>query len=303
MRIILAFTYNNLLLLTFAALVILPTILIFLIMGKKILTAKDLYAGGKMIAFIKGNRSVNPKNISKKKESLEKFGMNLVPLMYVEGQKAVNDGCTLVHPITKEDIPDEEASKYVAIVEGQHRYTAAKETDLNEEMLFLYECYSDKDTNEILAETNTVTDPWSGADYANGAALFNPQNELAKFTKELADLGYPTTTIGYIACFAPGKLGKTAYSKLIAGKEIKTDYNLERAKYFLDAARTKFKDTFIAKRYLITVVADLSTEHGYKRVCDALKQMPDAIVKRVQEAKSEEKQGILKMTLENLLNK
>ena len=86
-------------------------------------------------------------------------------------------------------------------------------------------------------------------------------------------------------------------------KEIKTDYNLERAKYFLDAARTKFDNSFIAKRYLITVVADLSTEHGYKLVCDALKQMPDAIVKRVLEAKSEEKQSILKMTLESLLNK
>ena len=79
--------------------------------------------------------------------------------------------CILLRKIA---IPNEEASKYVAIIEGQHRYTAAKETDLNEEMLFLYECYSDKDTNEILAETNTVTDPWSGADYANGAALFNP---------------------------------------------------------------------------------------------------------------------------------
>ena len=93
-----------------------------------------------MIAFIKGNRSVNSKNISRKKKSFEKFGMNLVPLMYVDGQKAVNDGCTLVHPITKEDIPDEEASKYVAIVEGQHRYTAAEETGLDEEKLFLYEC-------------------------------------------------------------------------------------------------------------------------------------------------------------------
>ena len=287
-------------------------------MNKNIVTLKDLFIGGKMIAFIKGNRSVNSKNISRKKKSFEKFGMNLVPLMYVDGQKAVNDGCTLVHPITKEDIPDEEASKYVAIVEGQHRYTTAEETGLDEEKLFLYECYSNENTKEILSETNTITDPWSGADYANGAALFNPQNELAKFTKELADLGYPTTTIGYIACFAPGKLGssaasdvykrqgklgKTAYCNLIAGKEIKTDYNLERAKYFLDAARTKFDNSFIAKRYLITVVADLSTEHGYKLVCDALKQMPDAIVKRVLEAKSEEKQSILKMTLESLLNK
>ena len=39
--------------------------------------------------------------------------------------------------------------------------------------------------------------------------------------KNFADLGYPTTTMGYIACFAPGKLGKTAYCNLIAGKEIK----------------------------------------------------------------------------------
>ena len=99
-------------------------------MNKNIISVKDLYIGGKMIAFIKGNRSVNSKNISRKKKSFEKFGMNLVPLMYVDGQKAVNDGCTLVHPITKEDIPDEEASKYVAIVEGQHRYTAAEEKGL-----------------------------------------------------------------------------------------------------------------------------------------------------------------------------
>lgn len=152
-------------------------------MKKNIITVKDLYVEGKMIAFIKGNRSVNSKNISRKKKSFEKFGMNLVPLMYVDGQKAVNDGCTLVHPITKEDIPDEEASKYVAIVEGQHRYTAAEETGLDEEKLFLYECYSNENTKEILSETNTITDPWSGADYANGAALFNPQNKLAKFTK------------------------------------------------------------------------------------------------------------------------
>ena len=152
-------------------------------MKKNIITVKDLYVEGKMIAFIKGNRSVNSKNISRKKKSFEKFGMNLVPLMYVDGQKAVNDGCTLVHPITKEDIPDEEASKYVAIVEGQHRYTAAEETGLDEEKLFLYECYSNENTKEILSETNTITDPWSGADYANGAALFNPQNELAKLSK------------------------------------------------------------------------------------------------------------------------
>ena len=56
-------------------------------MKKNIISVKDLYIGGKMIAFIKGNRSVNSKNISRKKKSFEKFGMNLVPLMYVDGSK------------------------------------------------------------------------------------------------------------------------------------------------------------------------------------------------------------------------
>ena len=56
-------------------------------MKKNIITVKDLYVEGKMIAFIKGNRSVNSKNISRKKKSFEKFGMNLVPLMYVRSEE------------------------------------------------------------------------------------------------------------------------------------------------------------------------------------------------------------------------
>lgn len=39
-------------------------------MNKNIVTLKDLFIGGKMIAFIKGNRSVNSKNISRKKSPL-----------------------------------------------------------------------------------------------------------------------------------------------------------------------------------------------------------------------------------------
>lgn len=270
-------------------------------MSTKIITLKELLKSGKMIAFTKGNRNIKLENLSKKKESFEKFGTNLVPLMYVDGQKVVSDGCTLVHPLTEEDISNKEANKYVVIVEGQHRYMAAKEMNLDEEKLYLYECYSDKNVKEILAETNTITDPWNGLDYANGAALFNPQNEFANFAKELANLGYPISVIGYIACFAPYRLGKQMYSDLIAGKEVKISYNLERAKYFLDSARTKFENTFISKKYLITVVSDLSTEYGYKPVCDAIKQIPDVVVKKVLEVKSYERQGVIRETLEYFL--
>lgn len=270
-------------------------------MKKNIITLSELVADGKMIAFIKGNRSVNSKNISKKKTSFEKFGMNLVPLMYVEGQKAIDDGCVLIHPITRKEIPKEEAYKYVAIIEGQNRYVAAKEKGLGEDNLYLYECYSDENIKKILAETNIVVEPWNGLDYANGAVLFNPENQLAQFAKELADLSYPISTIGYIACFASGKLGKSAYSNLIAGKDIKVEYDVIRAKCFLEAARKRFGDGFISKRYLVSVVVDLSTKYGYKTVCKAVEQIPEDTIKRVLKAKADDKQPILKASLEGIL--
>ena len=39
-------------------------------MNKNIVTLKDLFIGGKMIAFIKGNRSVNSKTFQERKSPL-----------------------------------------------------------------------------------------------------------------------------------------------------------------------------------------------------------------------------------------
>ena len=94
----------------------------------------------------------------------------------------------------------------------------------------LYECYSNENTKEILSLKQTQLLTRGVVQIMPMARHYlTPQNELANLQK---NLDYPTTTIGYIACFAPRELGKTAYCNLIAGKEIKTDYNLERAKYF-----------------------------------------------------------------------
>ena len=59
-------------------------------------TLASLMRDGKKVAFISGNRGVNSKNITSKKESFGKFECNIVPLMYVDGTKAVKDGCNLV---------------------------------------------------------------------------------------------------------------------------------------------------------------------------------------------------------------
>ena len=64
-------------------------------------TLASLISEGKKVAFISGNRNVNSKNITSKKESFGRFECNIVPLMYVSGTKAVEDGCKLVDADTK----------------------------------------------------------------------------------------------------------------------------------------------------------------------------------------------------------
>lgn len=93
---------------------------------KKIFTLADVKAEGKAIAFVYGNRDIAAKNKNNKKSSLTECSMNLVPMLLVEGKKAVEDGCKLMNP-NGEEIPDNAADSYYVVVDGQHRYTAAME--------------------------------------------------------------------------------------------------------------------------------------------------------------------------------
>ena len=58
-------------------------------------TLKDIKSEGINVCFIKGNRQVSNKNVKSKTTSIKEYGI-LVPLMYVKGTKAVEDGCSLI---------------------------------------------------------------------------------------------------------------------------------------------------------------------------------------------------------------
>ena len=272
-------------------------------MKKNIVSLSELLKSGKKIAFIKGNRQVNNKNVKSKKVSFEKYGMNLIPLMFVPGEKAITDGCTLIDAKTGEDIEAEHASEYVAIVDGQHRFTAAMEAELSEEDLYLFECYSEANTKELVASTNIDSNPWDGKDYAYSAVMFNQESKLAQMANELAEAGYAISTIGMILYFKSGKFGKKDLSNIMQGKDAREGYNLDRAEYFLEKARVKFEDVFIGKKYLISAVSDLSSDEGYKRVCDMLLKLSSNNVKRILEEKSDEKIALIKSMLQNLMEK
>lgn len=272
-------------------------------MKKEIISLSELLKSGKKVAFIKGNRQVNNKNVKSKKVSFEKYGMNLIPLMYVPGEKAIADGCTLIDSKTEMEIPAEQANGYVAIVDGQHRLTAAMDAELGEENLFLFECYNDANTKELVASTNIDSNPWDGRDYAYSAVMFNQESKLAQMANELAEAGYAISTIGLILYFKSGKFGKKDLSNIMQGKDAREGYNLERAEYFLEKARIKFEDVFIGKKYLISAVSDLSSDEGYKKVCDMLPMLSSNNVKRILEEKSDDKIALIKTMLLNLMEK
>lgn len=256
---------------------------------------------GKVVAFVKGNRNVSRKNVSSKKRTLKEYHGNMTPLLYVDGTKAISDGCSLFNPKTKEDIPNSEAENCIVILDGQHRYMAALESNLDLNNLIVYKDFTGASTKVLLSVTNTDSFAWNGGDVAKGANLFSPENEIAQFAAKLVDLGYSHSTIGYILCFAGGKLTKTHYSRIMRGENIEVEYNVKRAQDFLDSAKKVFDDKFIKMRYLISAVAHLTNNKScgdYKKWLIALEKFDENDKKLIKEANSDNKNIVIKEALE-----
>ena len=260
-------------------------------------TLKDIKNEGVNVCFIQGNRQVSNKNVKSKTTSIDKYGI-LVPLMYVKGTKAVKDGCSLMTSDGK-PIPSEEADKYIVIVDGQHRYSAAIEKSVSDEEIYLFESYAKASTKELLAEANVEVEKWKGEDYIAGATLAKPENELLQFANSLSLRGFPISTISLILCWDKHKFTSKKLSKLMKGETVNIEYNFERARTFLDAM-SNFTDKFVAKNYAINVVIDLSSEMGYKPVCEALSKISETTIQRIEGITGEEN---VKSFLKDAINK
>jgi hypothetical protein len=246
----------------------------------KINNLKELLSS-KKIAFVKGNRDINVKNVESKIKSLQTFGGNIIPLMYVSGSKAIADGCSLVD-IDGNDIPAEKVMDYIVILDGQHRIYSAIKNDFDLSKINLFENYTDANTKELLSEANIESSGWGSKDFIKGSVLFNP-TELNMYASKLADRNFAVSTISKIICFN-GSLTTTKYSDLMKGKTISVDSNLERADEFLQAVE-KFEDSFVGKRYLIDEAIALSTTYGYKTVFKAISELTDKERKLIVEVK------------------
>lgn len=267
-------------------------------MNKEINSLKELKNEGKQIAFVYGNRDIANTNLKNKKESLARCKCNLVPMMVVEGTKAVEDGCSLVNPSDGKTISNEDAANYVAIVDGQHRYTAylklkeeyeknqTAKTDDNTvtndtlpELYFFY-AYSDMPTNKLLSIANMDSFKYSSKDYAKGAAAFNSNDELAKFANEYASKGFSISTLSIYIFQRSGILKNDSLGKLMQGERlcIKCNSYLYIAKEVVPLLINKLGIKFAKTRYCANAIWEVLTTTGtanYKVVIDAINKLEE----------------------------
>lgn len=284
---------------------------------KEIFTLADVRNEGKAIAFVYGNRDIAAKNKNNKKSSLTECSMNLVPMLLVKGEKAVEDGCTLMNPDGTK-IPNDAAGSYYVIVDGQHRYTAAmelmkdaekkdEEPAITDEQLYFYLDYSGRNTKELLSITNIESAKWAATDYAKGAVLLNPADELIQFINKYAQKKMP---ISVISIYLYGKkdtlTNKHLAASLSSGSlDIKSEARLEFAKAILPRLQRLLPSSFYRTRYCADAINDALNLKGTQNsqvVIDVLQKLEPDDLEEVGNLKGEEAQSKFFEILKDKIN-
>ena len=121
-------------------------------------------------AFIKGNRPTDEKAIKVKKDSISEHGI-LCPITAVNGEEVIKSNGHLTD-LDGNDIADEHAKDYYAVLDGQHRLKAYLELGLPLEDLVVIEPLNKKIAIALLiAEMNICTKTWKGSDYMAAPAM------------------------------------------------------------------------------------------------------------------------------------
>ncbi len=219
-------------------------------------------------AFIKGNRPTDEKAIKVKKDSISEHGI-LCPITAVNGEEVIKSNGHLTD-LDGNDIVDEHAKDYYAVLDGQHRLKAYLELGLPLEDLVVIEPLNKKIAIALLiAEMNICTKTWKGSDYMAAPAMaIKETNAAFDFAMELQRRNFPLSTISLWAC-GNNKLKAKDLVASLKTREMpqclqEADGWCAKSRKWFEAASEKFTAKFLAKKYLISFIQD-----GYNVAEDA----------------------------------
>lgn len=219
-------------------------------------------------AFIKGNHPTDEKAIKVKKDSISEHGI-LCPITAVNGEEVIKSNGHLTD-LDGNDIADEHAKDYYAVLDGQHRLKAYLELGLPLEDLVVIEPLNKKIAIALLiAEMNICTKTWKGSDYMAAPAMaIKETNAAFDFAMELQRRNFPLSTISLWAC-GNNKLKAKDLVASLKTREMpqclqEADGWCAKSRKWFEAASEKFTAKFLAKKYLISFIQD-----GYNVAEDA----------------------------------
>lgn len=219
-------------------------------------------------AFIKGNRPTDEKAIKVKKDSISEHGI-LCPITAVNGEEVIKSNGHLTD-LDGNDIADEHAKDYYAVLDDQHRLKAYLELGLPLEDLVVIEPLNKKIAIALLiAEMNICTKTWKGSDYMAAPAMaIKETNAAFDFAMELQRRNFPLSTISLWAC-GNNKLKAKDLVASLKTREMpqclqEADGWCAKSRKWFEAASEKFTAKFLAKKYLISFIQD-----GYNVAEDA----------------------------------
>ena len=256
----------------------------YVLTKKGIITLAALKATGKKVAFIKGNRQVQEKNVNAKRASLKENGQ-IIPAVIVDGKEVQSVDLEIVDAETGTPVALEDHEKYVVILDGQHRYTAyIQNGDKNKgEFYFMYPLNEGITLQKILSEANIATKMWDGKDFASGALMMNPDKKLPLLDAivELLNQGFPLATVQKWLCFKNAGINKEVLAKAMNGKIDeklqKTPY-LEKGKRLLKAAQKSFNNDFLGKRYLVDFLIEKYEDADDEKKAETMQQLVEFLV-------------------------
>ncbi|WP_292267838.1 MULTISPECIES: hypothetical protein [Butyricimonas] len=256
----------------------------YVLTKKGIITLAALKATGKKVAFIKGNRQVQEKNVNAKRASLKENGQ-IIPAVIVDGKEVQSVDLEIVDAETGTPVALEDHEKYVVILDGQHRYTAyIQNGDKNKgEFYFMYPLNEGITLQKILSEANIATKMWDGKDFASGALMMNPDKKLPLLEAivELLNQGFPLATVQKWLCFKNAGINKEVLAKAMNGKIDeklqKTPY-LEKGKRLLKAAQKSFNNDFLGKRYLVDFLIEKYEDADDEKKAETMQQLVEFLV-------------------------
>ena len=239
------------------------------VLKKEVITEAELFSRNLRVAKFVGNRVFNKANILKKKKSLQTIGQQ-VPAVFIKATLALEQGLEAVDFENNSiKVTAENAENYIILIEGNHRYKAYRELQSDSkgkkcvgEFYFTEMLNLPKDVVQAIMDINTVTDPWKGGDYVNGAALMMKKvPQLLLELKELVNAGYSAEAASLWLTFAsiPLKTFKDAAVNKKVDEKLNNGSKIPYGKRLLTAS-SKLNEKLLKSRTYVQWLANRVNE-------------------------------------------